>query len=151
MLSYSIVLYIVIAVMCICMISKCLSRDVDQQQDQGKPSLKSQAKPYGGNCWAFYFMWWVQRVSLPWERSKDGLICTATLGCSSMYKIMCFEVRTLCLTSNDIMFCECICNWFHFLSASYIKIYHKTGAPVWAYAFVLEIGIVACLHATLGT
>ncbi len=36
MLSYSIVLYTVLAVMCICVIYKCLSWDIDKQQDLGK-------------------------------------------------------------------------------------------------------------------
>jgi hypothetical protein len=40
MLTYSIVLSIVLAVMCTCMICKCLRWYVDQQQDLGKPNLQ---------------------------------------------------------------------------------------------------------------
>jgi hypothetical protein len=34
----------------------------------------SQAKPLMGSCLVSYLMWWVKRLSLLWERSKDGLI-----------------------------------------------------------------------------
>jgi hypothetical protein len=41
------VLCIVLAVKCICVIYKCLSWDVDQQQDLGKPSLEQQSQAIG--------------------------------------------------------------------------------------------------------
>ncbi len=47
------------AMMCICVIYKCLSWEFDQQQDMGKPSLKKIAKPscQRGKLWAFYPTW----------------------------------------------------------------------------------------------
>ncbi len=76
MYSCFVVLCVILVVMCICVIYKLLSLGLwsaanicasQAKNNQAKPSAWEAAK-------ASNVMWWVKRLSLLWERSKDGLI-----------------------------------------------------------------------------
>ncbi len=131
LLSYSTVSYIGLAMMCIYVIYKCLSWDVDQQQDLGKPSFKIVQPSHRGEVVGGPISCSEWKDSVCFERGarRNSFAAMLTLlGCSSMYKTLCLKKQTLCLMGdhyNNLSICVTdsifICR---------LKINHKTHLAI---------------------